>query len=139
MTRKITKIVFALSILVGSAIATLAYAEMPQSILLQIKPGYNPDNIIYEREAEVFVNDKRVGGHFTITDDFSQYEEKMLKLHKLMQGDLLKVDATFTDPDGGDAVSCTRTWTAIAEDNIGCGPIEVNYHPYDNSCSLICN
>ena len=119
------------------AAISIVYAEMPQHMLLQIEPGYNPDHIVYEKIETVSFNGKRVQTG-TITDSGGTIN-KEVKLHKLAPGDTLTVDASFQNTDGSDKISCSRTWTAVSQDNIACSPIEVGYQAANNTCVLVCN
>jgi len=119
------------------SIAFAAAAQAPSSILLEVEPGYNPDQLTYEKQATVSFNGKKVTR--TSLNQSSATVTTEEKLHKLTTGSTLTVDASFANPDGTDAISCSRTWTAIGEGTIGCGPIEVGYQAYNDSCVIVCN
>ena len=125
-------IAFALSTSITSA------KSYSSNILLQVRPGFNPEGIIYAKKAQVWFNEQKVGGKFSLTES-SEPLTKEVKLPILNVGDYLKVGASFRDKNNKNTISCERTWTAIATQSIGCGPIEVYYQAYSNSCVIICN
>jgi hypothetical protein len=119
------------------SIAFAAAAQAPASILLQVKPGFNPAGVTYEKHAVVMFDGKKV--ERTVINQSSATVTTEEKLHKLSTGDTLAVDATFSNRDGSDAISCSRSWQAIGEGTIGCGPIEVGYQAFDDTCVIVCN
>jgi hypothetical protein len=124
--------------LLSIAAALPAFAEKPAKILLQIKPGFNPSNVPYQKQAEVTVNGKSIGGRFIITQG-SAPAEKDLNLHKLNPGDTVTVNATLTDTNGSNPASCSQAFPVASQDSLACGPIEVFYNPTDNTCAILCN
>ena len=57
----------------------------------------------------------------------------------LTAGQTLDVSASFSDSRGGPTVTCSATYTAVADRTIGCGPIEIGYQATTGTCVLICN
>ncbi|MBX4212159.1 hypothetical protein KW787_01740 [Candidatus Pacearchaeota archaeon] len=108
-------------------------------ILLQIKPRPVFTNASFEKEATVEFNGKHIGGHFVITENLSSTITRHVNLHNLDIGDNLSVDATLSNLDGSDAISCSATFPVRSENNLGCGPIEVFYLADTDSCSILCN
>jgi|GEM_PF-6816502 len=132
------------SLTVFHVINTIGYLETnnvsmtlsnSSQILIQVEPGANPNNVTYQKSATVQFNGTTVG---TFSIDQSHTDQKVVDL-KLNTGNTLKVDTTFSNPDGSNQIMCTRTWTAVAPNSIGCGPIEAAYQPATNSCTMVCN
>jgi hypothetical protein len=131
---------FQIALVLSSVVLTVAMAagaKSPVGILLEVEPGYNPAGLTYEKRAVVTFDGKRVAR--TTIDQSSATVTTEESLRKIKAGETLTVAATFSDPDGSGEISCTRTWTAIADQSIGCGPIEVGYQAYDGTCVLVCN
>ncbi|MBX4196018.1 hypothetical protein KW805_00315 [Candidatus Pacearchaeota archaeon] len=132
--KKIT-ITTIIGILLGTALAVATSS----GILLQIKPRPVFTNGSFEKEATVEFNGKHIGGHFVITENLSSTITRHVNLHNLNVGDNLTVDATLSNLDGSDLISCTQTFPVFGENNLRCGPIEVFYLADTDSCSILCN
>ena len=118
--------------------ATCDQGRPPAALLVQVKPGFNPNGITYQEDAVVSVDGRPLATKFTIRND-SGPAEGHIALDALAAGDTLLVSATFTDGTGSAPVTCEQSFPAVAAGSLGCGPIEVFYQAALGTCVLVCN
>jgi len=106
-------------------------------MLLQIKPGSNPNGLVYQKEVAVTVDGTLLPQTFTLTNDSPPVDTE-LSMDAVETGDTFTVAATFTD-DSSPPVSCNASWTAVAHGSIGCSPIEIFYQADLGTCLILCN
>ena len=118
----------------------LAHAQCASDeILVQAEPGYNPDGIAYRVFGPISLSADEQNV-FRITNNGGS--QQCMTFPDIPVGGTLTVDASFAPKhakDGGVSVSCSRSYTVVSPGSIACGPIEVVYQPYNNTCVIVCN
>jgi len=110
----------------------------PVGLLLQVKPGFNPQGVVYQKTAVVSVDGTPLPTVFEISQSSGPANGR-IDVDGLDTGDTLVVSATFTDRTGAAPVTCEASYVAVAPHSLGCSPIEVFYQAVDCSCILVCN
>ena len=118
----------------------LAHAQCaPDEILVQAEPGFNPDAVVYRVYGDISLSPGEENV-FRVTNTGGS--QQCMAFPDLPVGGTLTVDASFAPKhakDGGSSVSCSRSYTVVSPGSIGCGPIEVAYQVYNNTCVIVCN
>jgi len=124
--------------IIAVPLVSTAFAESSNKIMIQAEPGSNPSRVTYDKKVDIAINGASIGEKLEI-NQISTPQVRNVPLPTWNPGDSAKVDATFTNVDGTNGVSCSKSWPVKSTDSIDCTRIEISYLPSNNTCALTCN
>jgi hypothetical protein len=134
-----TLVVAALASAILSPAIARAQQCTPGEMLVQVKPGLNPDGVKYRLLATVGLNDD--DRQYSVTQ--AAGSQQCVPFPTADVGQSVDVMATFqTKKDvkkGTVTAGCSQSYTVVSPGSIGCGPIEVYFQAVDDTCVIICN